>query len=159
MRNRPIYEPIHLAFKDGSIAEVKKVLIRSSFLNFEGNPHYISQKIILDCLEEQAKDIDRKGHSGYYYYGPEELPDGRSLPNMRYTLQLEGFVNGAHRLLDVDLFGVLDITKPLAELFKPMAESVNYCDYAVIRLGEDIDWAWEENIETRHFPGIGSTII
>lgn len=159
MRNRPIYEPIHLAFKDGSIAEVKKVLIRSSFLNFEGNPHYISQKIILDCLEEQAKDIDRKGHSGYYYYGPEELPDGRSLRNMRYTLQLEGFVNGAHRLLDVDIFGVLDITKPLAELFKPMAESVNFCDYAVIRLGEDIDWAWEENIETRLFPGIGSTII
>ena len=28
----------------------KKVLIRSTFLNFEGNPHYISEKIILDCL-------------------------------------------------------------------------------------------------------------
>ena len=159
MRNKLINERIHLTFKDGSIVEVKKVLIRSTFLNYEGNPHYISQKIILDCLEEQAKDIDRKGHSGYYYCGPEELQDGRSLPYMRYKLQLEGFVNGAHRLLDVDIFGILDLTKPMAELFQPMADSINFCDYAVIRLGDDPDWTWEENIETRHFKGIGSTII
>lgn len=159
MRERPLNEKMELTFKDGSIAEVTKVLIRSSFLNFEGNAHYISEKIIQDCLEEQAKDIDRKGHSGYYFYGPKELPDGYSLQYMRYTLQLEGLVKGAHRLLDVDLFGILDLTKPLAELFQPIADSVNFCDYAVIRLEKDTDWAWEEEIETRHFPGIGSTII
>ena len=56
--------------------------------------HYVcdGQDYFLYCPDAPDYVIKHfgKGHSGYYYYGSEELPDGRSLPFMRYTLHQIG---------------------------------------------------------------------